>query len=120
MPALLLLSQEAYCPHCPVDPASLADKRCSCLCSESIPSVTEKSIIFVKELSFPQTAATDDVFFQPELGWSVWGSLGWTKTAGGLNWRMPDRLGRGRIAAMLTGELRSQDLSAKTRKMGGR
>ena len=27
----------------------------------------------------------DDAFFQPELGWSVWGSLGWTKTAGGLN-----------------------------------
>ena len=34
----------------------------------------------------------DDAFFQPELGWSVWGSLGWTKTVGGLNWRMPDRL----------------------------
>ena len=35
---------------------------------------------------------SNDAFFQPELGWSVWGSLGWTKTAGGLNWRMPDRL----------------------------
>ena len=35
----------------------------------------------------------DDAFFQPELGWSVWGSVGWTKTAGGLNWRMPNRLG---------------------------
>ena len=44
----------------------------------------------------------DHAFFQPELGWSMWGSLGWTKTAGGLNWRMPDRLGCGRIAAMLT------------------
>ena len=35
----------------------------------------------------------DDAFFQPKLGWSVWGSLGWTKTTGGLNWRVPDRLG---------------------------
>ena len=34
-------------------------------------------------------------FFQPELGWSVWGSLGWTKTADGLNWRMLDRFGLG-------------------------
>ena len=31
-------------------------------------------------------------FFQPELGWSVWGSLGWTKTADGLNWRMLDHI----------------------------
>ena len=44
-------------------PASLADWRCSCLCSELIPSVTEKSVIFVKELSFPQTVSTDDAFF---------------------------------------------------------
>ena len=101
-PALLLLSQEAYCPHRLVDPASLVDWRCSCLCSELIPLVTEKSVIFVQELSFPQRAPTDDAFFQPELGWSVWGSLGWTKTTGGMNWRMPDRLGCGRIAAMLT------------------
>ena len=43
--------------------ASLADWRCSFLCSESIPSVTEKSVIFMKELSFPQTAPTDDAFF---------------------------------------------------------
>ena len=35
----------------------------------------------------------DDAFFYPELGWSDWRSLGWTKTAGGLNWRMLDRLG---------------------------
>ena len=48
--------------------------------------------MFMQELSFPQTAPTDDAFFQPELGWSVWGSLGWTKSAGGLDWRMPDRL----------------------------
>ena len=101
-PALLLLSQGVYCPHRPVDPASSVDWRYSCLCSELIPSVTEKSVIFVQELSFPQTAPTDDAFFQPELGWSVWGSLDWTKTVGGLNWRMSGRLGCGKVAAMLT------------------
>ena len=55
------------------------DWRCSCLCSGLIPSVTERSALFVKELSFPQTAPTDDAFFNrtglesvgvvgPELG----------------------------------------------------
>ena len=39
------------------------DWRCSCLCSELIPSVTERSVLFVKELSFPQTTPTDDDFF---------------------------------------------------------
>ena len=62
-PALLPLSQEAYCLHRLVDPASLVDWRCSCSCSELIPSVTEKSVIFVQELSFPHTAPTDDAFF---------------------------------------------------------
>ena len=33
--------------------ASLGDLRGSCLCSELIPSVTEISTLFVKELSFP-------------------------------------------------------------------
>ena len=33
------------------------------LCSKLIPSVTEKSTIFAKELSFPQKALTDDAFF---------------------------------------------------------
>ena len=33
------------------------------MCSELIPSVTERSVLFVKELSFPQTALTDDAFF---------------------------------------------------------
>ena len=52
------------------------------MCSESIPLVTEKSVIFVKELSFPQTAPTDDAFFQPELGWREFGLLGrsWADT----------------------------------------
>ena len=84
-PALLLLSQEVCCPHRLEDRSSLADWRCSCLCSVLIPSVTEKSVIFIKELSFPQTVPTDDAFFQPELGWSEWRSLDWTKTFGGLN-----------------------------------
>ena len=61
--ALLLLSQEVCCPRRLVDPASLADWRCSYLCSELIPLVTEKSVILIKELSFPQTAPTDDAFF---------------------------------------------------------
>ena len=50
----------------PGDPASLEDWHCSCLCSEFIPSVTERSTLFVKELSFPQTAPTDDAFFNQD------------------------------------------------------
>ena len=45
------------------DPTSLEDWRCSCLCSEFIPSVTERSTLFVKELSFPHMAPNDDAFF---------------------------------------------------------
>ena len=33
--------------------SSLGDWRGSCLCSELIPSVTKRSALFVKELSFP-------------------------------------------------------------------
>ena len=72
---LLYLREVGYPPH----QAGLAlwkDWRDSCLCSELIPSVTERSTLFVKELSFPQTAPTDDAFFQLELGWSVLESLG--------------------------------------------
>ena len=57
------MCQEACYLRRLVGPASSADWRCSCLCSESIPSVTEKLVIFMKELSFPQTAPTDDDFF---------------------------------------------------------
>ena len=65
-------------------------------------------------------APTDDVFFQPELGWSVWGSLGWTKTVDGLNWRMPDRLSWGRIAAMLVYRLwMRHSLARRTKKEEG-
>ena len=65
-PASLLLALEACCLRLLVDLASL--ERCSCLCSESIPSVTEESVIFVKELSFPQTALTDDAYFSTGTG----------------------------------------------------
>ena len=73
--ASLLLSQEAYCPHRLVDPASLVDWRCSCLCFESIASVTEKSVMFVQELSFPQTAPTDDAFFNRNWAGACGGRL---------------------------------------------
>ena len=59
-PASLLLAQEAYCPRRLADLASLG--RGSCLCSLLIPSVTEESVMFMKELSFPQTTPTDDAF----------------------------------------------------------
>ena len=74
--ALLLLSQEVCCPRRLVDPASLADWRCSYLCSELIPLVTEKSVILIKELSFPQTAPTDDAFFSTETGLERIGVVG--------------------------------------------
>ena len=54
---------EVYCLRCLADPASLVDWRYSCSCSGLIPSVIEKSVIFVKELTFPQTTPTDDAFF---------------------------------------------------------
>ena len=77
--------------------------------------------MFMKELSFPQTAPTDDAFFQPELGWSVWGLLDWTKIADGLNWRMRDYLGWGRIAAMLVYRLWMRHSPARrTRRKKGR
>ena len=44
--------------------------------------------MFIKELSFPQTASTDDAFFQQELGWSEEGSLGWTRVVGRLGCRL--------------------------------
>ena len=50
---------------------------------------TENSIGVGIEIISPggvkTTLSFDDAFFQLELGWSVWGSLGWTKIAGGLN-----------------------------------
>ena len=62
-PALFLTRWEVGCLSRLAGPASLADWHYSCLCPESIPSVTEKSVIFMKELSFPQTVPTNDTFF---------------------------------------------------------
>ena len=33
------------------------------MCSELIPSITKRLVLFVKELLFPQMAPTDDAFF---------------------------------------------------------
>ena len=57
------------------------DWHCFCLCSGLIPTVTEKSVIFVKELSFPQTAPTNDAFFQQD----------WAGACGG-HWAGPELL----------------------------
>ena len=46
------------------------------MCSESIPSVTKKSVIFMKELSFPQTAPTDDALFSIGTGLERVGVVG--------------------------------------------
>ena len=43
----------------------------------------------------------------------MWGSLGWTKTTGGLNWRMPDRLGWSRTAAAADRQAQDVALSCK-------
>ena len=47
--------------------------------SELIPSVTERSALFVKELSFPQTAPTDDAFSNRN-----WAEACWNRCAGPL------------------------------------
>ena len=46
--------------------------------------MTEKSVIFVKELLFPQTAPTDDAFFQPEWAGECWGR--WAGTKAVVDW----------------------------------
>ena len=105
-----------------MDPASLVDWCYSCLCSLLIPSVTDKSVIFIKKQSFPHTAPTDDAFFStgtelervgvagPNPGyWFGWGC------------RLLDRRGWGMTAAaMLSCRLWVWHFSAKTRKNGGR
>ena len=57
------MHREVGCLRRLVGPASLVDWRCYCSCSGLIPSVTKRSTLFVKELSFPQTTPTYDVFF---------------------------------------------------------
>ena len=59
--------------------ASLEDWRCSYLCFDLIPSVAERSALFVKELSFSQTAPTDDAFFNRNWAgahWDCWAGTG--------------------------------------------
>ena len=55
--------REVGCPPRLAGLASWEDWRGSYLYSELILSVTERSALFVKELSFPQTAPIDDAFF---------------------------------------------------------
>ena len=83
--------------------ASLENWHCSCLCSELIPSVTERSALFVKELSFPQTVSTDDAFFNRN-----WAGACWNRWAGTGTVARPARW------------LWTLDSSAKTRKKEGR
>ena len=64
-------------------PASFEDWRCSCLYSELIPSITERSTLFVKELSFPQMAPTDDAFFNRNWAGACWNRWVGTETAVG-------------------------------------
>ena len=54
--------QEVGYLHCLAGLAFLGDWRGSCLCSELIPLVTERSSLFVKELSFHRRRQTDDAF----------------------------------------------------------
>ena len=60
--SLMRLREVGYPPH-QAGLASWEDWRGFCLYSELIPTVTEKSALFVKELSFPHMAPTDDAFF---------------------------------------------------------
>ena len=50
------------------------------MCFELIPSVTERSTLFVKELSFPQTSPNDDAFFNRNRAGACWGHWAGTKT----------------------------------------
>ena len=75
--------REVDCPPRLTGLASLEDWRCSCLCSELIPSVTKRSALFVKELSFPQTAPTDDAFFNRNWAGASWGRWAETGTVAG-------------------------------------
>ena len=83
----LMRCQEVGCPCRIAGLASFEDWRCSCLCSELIPSVVERSVLFVKELSFPQTVPTDDAFFNQNWAgtcWYRWAGIG--STAGPVRW----------------------------------
>ena len=79
--------REVGCPRRLADLASLEDWHCSCLCFELIPSVAERSALFVKELSFPQTEPTDDAFFNRNRAGACWNRWAGTGTvAGPIRW----------------------------------
>ena len=112
-PTPFLTHREVDCLRRLAGPASLVDWRCSYLCSELIPSVTERSTLFVKELSFPQTAPIDDAFFNrtglervviagPELELSLGRSVGsglWTPLQKQEKRRVGEGFARGRSDA---------------------
>ena len=75
----LMRLREVGCPPRLAGLASWEDWCDSCLYSELIPSVTERSSLFVKKLSVPQTAPTDDVFFNRN-----WAGACWDRWAGPL------------------------------------
>ena len=101
--ASFLMLRKVGCLRRLAGPASLEDWGCSCLCSELIPSVTEISALFVKELLFPQTAPTDDAFFNRN-----WAGACWNRWAG-----------TGTIVGPVR-RLWTLDSSTKTRKKEGR
>ena len=75
--------------------------------------------MFIKELSFPQTAPTDDAFFN--RNWVGARGGRWAEPGLLASWgcRLLDRQGWGRTAAtMLDYRLRVWHFSAKTRKKG--
>ena len=95
------------------------DWRCFCSCSGLIPSVTEKSVIFIKELSFPQTTPTDDAFFN-QTGLERIGFIG---PEPGLLWtglKALDRLaGPGLLLDWSAGSVCGSSLHKRTRKKKG-
>ena len=79
--------REVGCPRRLTGLTSLKDWRCSYLCSELIPSVAERLTLFVKELSFPQTAPTDYAFFNRNWVGACWNRwVGTGTVAGPVRW----------------------------------
>ena len=75
--------------------------------------------MFIKELSFPQTAPTDDAFFNRNWAGARGGRWAGPGLLAGWGCRLLDRLGWGRTAAtMLDCRLRVWHFSSKTRKKG--
>ena len=81
--SLMHLKEVGYPTHL-AGLASWEDLQGSCLYSELIPSFTEISALFVKEFSFPQTAPTDDAFFNRNWAGGCWDRWAGTGTTAGL------------------------------------